>query len=100
MLLHPLVWSNTAIVSPLGPSQLCPLLAGCHSTCTGSLACRPAQVGRQLARRSEASANYAEPQPPPSHISLHGKRTRTVQISRSHLTGHFKLKMLASINLY
>ena len=38
MLLHPLVWSNTAIVSPLGPSQLCPLLAGCHSTCTGSAA--------------------------------------------------------------
>ena len=88
MLLHPLVWSNTAIVSTLGPSQLCPHLARCHSTCSASPR-PPASLGRPAAgpAHREASAKYASASAP---LTLHGKRTRTVQISRcvSYQHGH------------
>ena len=68
MLLHPLVWSNTAIVSPLGPSQLCPHLARCHSTCSASPR-PPASLGRPAAgaAQREASAKYAQLSQAPPH---------------------------------
>lgn len=70
MLLHPLVWSNTAIVSILGPSQLCPLLARCHSTCSASPR-PPGSPGRPAAgpAQREASAKYASASAPLTHIA-------------------------------
>ena len=71
MLLHPLVWSNTAIVSCLGPSQLLSPVGPVPLYLLSLSSPRPAQVGRQLAagpalERGQCSAKYASLRP--NHI--------------------------------